>query len=78
MENPIKDQIIKTGEIIIPKKTQELIDAYAKTNTDSNVQTLINYIKTGYSFSQAKTKVDSQNASTSENLENFPWIRNDV
>jgi hypothetical protein len=77
-KNPIQDQGSSAGEIIIPKNTQNLIDSYAKTNTDIKVQALIKLIKGGYSFSEAKNKVDSEDGSTSDNLENFPWIRNDT
>lgn len=77
-KSPIEDRSSSAGEIIIPKNTQNLIDSYAKTNADSKVQILIKLIKGGYSFNDAKNKVDSEDESTSDNLENFPWIRNDT
>ena len=77
-KNPIEDQGSSAGEIIIPKNVQDLIDSYAKTNSDIKVKILIKYIKNGYSFSEAKNKVDSEDESISDNLENFPWIRNDT
>ena len=77
-KNPVEDNGSSAGEIIIPKNTQDLIDSYAKTNSDSKVQSLIRYIKGGYSFSEAKSKIDSEDGSISDNLENFPWIRNDT
>ena len=49
-KNPIEDQGSSAGEIIIPKNVQDLIDSYAKTNSDIKVKILIKYIKNRGSY----------------------------
>jgi len=77
-QDKIDQSIGESGDKIIPGNVQTLIDSFAKTNADSDVQKLITLIKSGYSFSQAVDKVKNKDYNLPENLENFPWIKNDM
>jgi hypothetical protein len=55
-----------------------LIEAYSKTHTESEVQKLHDFIKMGYSYQDAVTKVETSDFNEPSNMEDFPWINNDL
>jgi len=62
----------------ISSEQESLLREYAKTNPDYNVSKIRELLELGYSFSEALKKVEENSLNDSENLENFPWIRNDL
>lgn len=74
----VKESLGESGNIIIPGNIQKLIDSYSKNNSNENVQKLISLIQNGYSYSEAVSKVEDQDLNKPENMENFPWIKNDM
>jgi hypothetical protein len=75
---PVEEPSDRSGENFFSPEVQLLIDGFASTNSDTKVQKLIGFIQSGYSFSQSLEKVNQLDYNDSENLENFPWIDNDV
>jgi hypothetical protein len=78
-DNTLKNgayKILPIGEI--SEKEELLISEFAKTNTESQVLLLRQFIRNGYSFYDAVQKIQESNLEDSENLEDFPWIRNDL
>lgn len=57
---------------------KNLIDTYAKTHTESEVALLIEFMSNGYTFDESLDKVAKNDLNKSENLENFPWITDDL
>lgn len=62
----------------ISSEEEALLRDYAKTHSDSEVTKIREYLQNGYSFSEAIKKNEENNFNNSDNLENFPWIRNDL
>lgn len=62
----------------ITAEQEKLIQEYARVNPDSSVFMLRELIQYGYSFDQAIEKIESGDLNTSDNLEDFPWIFNDL
>lgn len=77
-QDAVQNSIGQPGDKVISENVQKLIDSFAKTNSDRDVEKLISYLKSGYSFSQAVDKINNKDNNLPENLENFPWIENDV
>jgi hypothetical protein len=75
---PIDEPSDRSGETYFSPEIKTLIDGFAKTNSDTKVQKLISFIKSGYSFSESLEKINNLDYNDSENLENFPWIDNDL
>lgn len=57
---------------------EKLIQEFSKTHTESEVIKLRELIQSGYSYSEAINKITFTNTNNSENLENFPWLENDI
>lgn len=76
--NSVNPQSSGSNEPVIPENVQSLIRSFAQTNSDNDVQKLVEYIKNGYSFSQALEKIQTSDQNLPEDMENFPWIRNDI
>lgn len=68
-QNPL---ISDPSKLTLEQKT--LIDTYAKTHSESEVELLVDFISNGYTFQDAADKVSNSESIKSENLENFPWI----
>lgn len=57
---------------------KNLINAYAKTHSDSEVVSLVDLMLNGYSFEQALDKIENNDLNNPDSLNNFPWIKNDL
>jgi hypothetical protein len=55
-----------------------LLDNYAKTHSDSEVDLIKGYMEEGYSFATALEKVNNNDLGKANNTQNFPWITNDL
>jgi hypothetical protein len=55
-----------------------LIEAYSKTHTESEVAKLQQFIKMGYSYQDAVSKVETSDFNEPSDMENFPWLDNDL
>jgi hypothetical protein len=75
---PVESPSDNSQENYFSPELKALIDGFARVNSDSSVQRLISLIRSGYSFSQSLEKINNLDYSDSENLENFPWIDNDL
>lgn len=62
----------------ITAEQEKLIFDYAKTHSDSEVLHIKELIQSGYSFNEAVQKVNSKDFNYSDNMENFPWITDDI
>ena len=67
-----------TSKTAISGTEELLILEYAKTHSDSEIISIRELIESGYSFSEAIEKIKNQDQTQSNNLENFPWINDDV
>lgn len=63
---------------VISAEQEKMIQEYAKTNSDSSVINLRQLMEYGYSFDEAVAKIESEDLNISDDLENFPWITNDL
>lgn len=57
---------------------KNLVDSYALSHTEEEVNLLIEYLSSGYSFTDAVEKIKDQDINKSDNLENFPWIQDNL
>jgi hypothetical protein len=55
-----------------------LIEAYSKTHTESEVNKLQQFIKMGYSYQDAVSKVETSDFNEPSDMEDFPWLHNDL
>jgi hypothetical protein len=62
----------------ITAEQQQLVDQFAKTNAQSDVDRLIEFLQAGYSFSDAIDKIENEDYEISDTLEDFPWIEDDL
>lgn len=76
--NAIQDNSYTEVNSSISADQELLIQNYAKTNPESDIARLRELLQLGYSFSEALEKIKENNLNNSENLENFPWIINDL
>lgn len=57
---------------------KNLINAYAKTHTESEVDLLVDFMSNGYSFDEAIEKITNNDLNKSQDLKNSPWIKDDL
>jgi hypothetical protein len=76
--NSIPGTFTPAVESNISSEEESLLREYAKTNSDSSVFKIKELLELGYSFSEAVQKIKDNNFNDAENLENFPWIHNDL
>lgn len=76
--NPSGSYPDRSDENYFSPELNFLIQSYAKNNSDFKVQKLIEFLKNGYSFNDSIEKLNNLDYNNSENLENFPWINNNV
>jgi hypothetical protein len=70
-------QVEPTGPSISNSEELLILD-YSKTHSDSEVLLIRELMENGYKFSDAVQKVRTGNQLPSSDLENFPWIDNDL
>lgn len=76
----IPNSNLSSDENLLNIKPEEflLLKEYSKNHSDSEVSLVQELLQGGYSFSEAIKKMESTISDKSENLENFPWITNDL
>jgi len=77
-QNPVESPLDGSEENYFSPELDTLIKNYAQSNSDIKVQKLIEFLKNGYSFNDSIQKLNNFDYNNSENLENFPWIHNDM
>lgn len=77
-QNPVEPSLDTSGDNYLSPEVNTLIQNYAKTNSDIKVQKLLGFIKSGYSFNESLQKLNDTDYNDSENMENFPWINNNM
>lgn len=77
-DNAIEDDYSAAVISNISAEQESLVREYAKTHAESDVIRLRELLESGYSFSEAVKKLSDNNLNDSDNLENFPWIHNDL
>lgn len=62
----------------LSESDQALLDNYMKTHSDTEIRMLKYLLMNGYSFSEATKKVENKDYTVGNNMEDFPWIENDL
>jgi len=75
---PVEEPSDRSEENYFSPELQLLIEGFAKNNSDNRVKKLVDFIRSGYSFNQSLEKLNQLDYNDTENLENFPWIDNDL
>lgn len=57
---------------------EKLIQEFSKTHTEQETIRLRGLLEAGYTYSESIQKLKDLNNVDSENMENFPWIENDI
>lgn len=78
LESPIKDNLKIDNEKVLSEAIMSLVNSFATKNSAEDVSSLIKYLKLGYSFSDSVQKVKNKDENLPEDMEDFPWIRNDI
>jgi hypothetical protein len=77
-DNVLAQPDLGTDQKGITAEQQLLIDDFAKTNAQSDVERLIEFLQAGYTFSDAIEKIENEDYEISDDLEDFPWIEDDL
>jgi hypothetical protein len=62
----------------LSESDQALLENYMKTHSDTEIRMLKYLLINGYSFSEASKKVENNDYQVGNNMEDFPWIENDL
>ena len=69
---------IKPDPANLTFEKKNLIDAYAKTHSESEVALLTEYLSLGYSYEDAVEKIKNGDSIQSESTQNFSWMKDDL
>jgi hypothetical protein len=72
------DFITPAVEPQLSESDQSLLENYMKTHSDTEIRMLKYLLINGYSFSEASKKVENNDYQVGNNMEDFPWIENDL
>jgi hypothetical protein len=73
----LKIPVQEDADSILGFEQERLIQEFSKAHTEQQTLKLRELMEAGYSYSEALKKLDNP-SSDSSNLENFPWLTNDI